>query len=54
MDPLVIKRDVPGMGTSYGIADLAEVCLGLNLHRLKKIGAMCMKRQFADLSLNEL
>ena len=54
VDPFVIMRDVPCMGTSYGIADLAEVCLGLNLHILKKIGAMCMKRQFADLSLNEL
>lgn len=54
LDPFVVMRDVPGMESSYGIADLAKVCLGLDLHRLKKIGAMCIKRQFSDLSLKEL
>ena len=54
LDPYVILRDVPGMNSSYGIADLAKVCLGLNLHRLKKVGAMCAKKQLCDLTMNEL
>ena len=54
LDPYVILRDAPGMNSSYGIADLAKVCLGLNLHRLKKVGAMCAKNQLSDLTMNEL
>ena len=54
LDPLIILRDVQGMGSGYGIADLAQVCLGLDLHRLKKVGALCEKKHFSDLTLSEL
>lgn len=42
------------MGSGYGVADLAQVGLGLDLHRLKKVGAMCEKKQFSDLTMSEV
>ena len=54
LDPFVLLRDVPGMGTGHGISDLAEVFLGIQVKRLKMIGSLCQRKQFELLSMDEL
>jgi hypothetical protein len=54
IDPMVIFRDVPGVGTEYGLKVLAKVMLGCDVSRIKELAGLHASSKFETMTLTEL
>ena len=54
MDPLLILRDIPGMGTEVFLKGVARAVLGVDIDRIKNLASLHMKNSFTQMTDKEL
>ena len=54
LDPLLLLRDVPGVGIERGLTILAKVFLGIDVSRIKELAGLQSTNQFKQMTDTEL